>query len=180
MRIELTEPMQRQITPEIRRRIELALAEFPELVSHKVTVGATRSARLHGNAEGEKGIIRLSTRRRIGVTYFTIGHELTHLLQKPGLGLVPSGEVSCDIWTLARSELFLDEMPTYLGPLDCQAKTWTFHARAVRSLCIQAIQVRKINRRYIAWLQGKLREHFEQPMSLESTVRIPMRHIRRS
>ena len=161
MRIELTDPMRRQITPDVRQRIERALTEFPELHSHKVTVGATRSAGLHGNADGKNRIIRLSTRRRIGVTYFTIGHELTHLLQKPGLGLVPSGEVACDIWTLARSELFLDEMPTYLGPLDCKARAWSFHAKAVRALCIEAIQVRKTNRRYITWLQHKLREHFE-------------------
>lgn len=162
MRIELTEPMKRQITPEIWGRINRALAKFPELTRHTIRVGATRSPAVHGNADGENWTIRLSTRRRIGVTYFTIGHEVTHLLQKPGLGLVPSGEVACDIYTLARSELFLDEMPTYLGPLDCKAKSWTTHAQAVRSLCIQAIQVRNTDRRYIAWLQSKLRKHFEQ------------------
>ena len=160
MPIELTTPMRRQITPEIRGRIERALAAFPELDGRCIGVGATRTPRLHGTAEAEKWTIRLSTRRRIGVTYFTIGHELTHLLQRPGLGLVPSGEVACDIWTLARSALFLDEMPTYLEPLDCTASTWSAHAPAIRALCIQAIQLRATHRRYIQWLRERLSEHF--------------------
>ena len=163
MRIVLTAPMRKRITPELRGRIERALNEFPELAGHRITVGATRAPGLHGNAEGDKLTIRLNTRRRIGVTYFTIGHELTHLLQKPGLGIVPSGETACDIWTLSRSELFLDEIPAYLGPLSCSAGDWGDHAKAVRLLCIQAIQVRKTNRLYITWLQARLREHFEKP-----------------
>ena len=163
MRIVLTAPMRKRITPELLGRIERALTEFPELTGRTITVGAIRAPGVHGNAEGDKLTIRLNTRRRIGVTYFTIGHELTHLLQKPGFGIVPSGETACDIWTLARSELFLDEIPTYLGPLSCFARDWDGHANAVRLLCIRAIQVRKTNRRYITWLQAKLREYFQQP-----------------
>lgn len=167
MRIELTPPMKKRITPVITARIERALAEFPELDGHTVTVGAVRAAGVHGNAEGDTLTIRLNTRRRIGVTYFTIGHELTHLLQKPGLGLVPSGETACDIWTLARSELFLDEIPTYLGPLACSARDWNAHAGTVRQLCIRAIEVRKTHRLYITWLQARLREYFRAAESRE-------------
>ncbi len=162
MRIQLTSPMKKRITPELCSRIDRALAEFPELTGHTITVGAIRAPGLHGAAEGDKFTIRLNTRRRVGVTYFTIGHELTHLLQKPGLGLVPSGETACDIWTLARSELFLGEMPTYLGPISCSNRDWHLHAQAVRLLCIEAIHVRKTNRLYINWLQARLREYFSQ------------------
>ena len=161
--IELTAPMRKRMTPELRGRIERALAEFPELNGQRITVGAIRAPGVHGNAEGDQLTIRLNTRRRVGVTYFTIGHELTHLLQKPGLGIVPSGETACDIWTLARSELFLDELPTYLGPLSCPARDWRVHANAVRRLCLQAIEVRQTNRLYIRWLQARLREYFRQP-----------------
>lgn len=163
MQIRLTSPMKKRITPELHNRIFRALGEFPELTGHTITVGATRAPGLHGTAEGDKLTIRLNTRRRGGVPYFTIGHELTHLLQKPGLGLVPSGETACDIWTLARSELFLDEMPSYLSPISCSSRDWCLHAQAVRQLCIEAIRVRKTNRLYIQWLQGSLREHFSQP-----------------
>jgi hypothetical protein len=163
MQIELTAPMRKCITQQILGRIERALAEFPELAGSAITVGAVRAPGVHGNAEGDTLTIRLNTRRRVGVTYFTIGHELTHLLQKPGLGIVPSGETACDIWTLARSDLFLDEIPTYLTPLSCSARDWSRHAIAVRVLCIQAIRVRETNRRYITWLQARLREYFRQP-----------------
>jgi hypothetical protein len=95
------------------------------------------------------------------MTYFTIAHELTHLLQKPGLGTVPSGEVQCDIYALARSSLFTDDMPTYLPGLHCNKRTWKLHAPAVRSLCIEAIEVRKKRRTYIEWLSQATVEYFE-------------------
>ena len=160
--IVLTGPMRKRMTPEVLGRIERALAEFPELKGRTITVGAVMAPRVHGNAEGDKFTIRLNTRRRVGVTYFTIGHELTHLLQRPGLGIVPSGEIACDIWTLARSGLFLDEMPTYLGPISCSARDWGHHARAVQGLCQQAIEVRKTNRFYLLWLRARLHEYFRQ------------------
>jgi hypothetical protein len=46
------------------------------------------------------------------LAYFTIAHELTHLLQ--ARGLVPEGERACDLWALARSPLVVDAVPGYL------------------------------------------------------------------
>jgi hypothetical protein len=109
----------------------------------------------------------LNIKRRTGVSYFTVGHEFTHLLQKPGLGIVPDGEVQCDIWTLARSELFLDEMPSYLEVLPCTDETWEHHATLVRELCIRAIEVRRSNRRYIVWLRKMLQRYLDGPIQLE-------------
>ena len=100
------------------------------------------------------------------VTYFTIGHELTHLVQPPGLALIPSGEVQCDIWTLARDPLFLDEKPCYLE-MDCDGRSWRRHAHAVRDLCRRAIEVRRRNRRYIVWLREQLSAYFGRPGQLE-------------
>src|SRR5262249_17143872 len=74
--------------------------------------------------------IRLNTRARSGMSYFTIAHELTHLLQKPGLGTVPDGEIQCDIYALARSSLFTDDMPTYLPGLSCNKRDWTQRRRS--------------------------------------------------
>src|SRR5207245_8780477 len=99
---------------------------------------------------------------------FTIAHELTHLLQKPGLGTVPHGEVQCDIYTLARSSLFTDDMPTYLPGLRCRKTAWIHHAAAVRDLCIQAIEVRKVTRTYIAWLNDAIDDYFKNTFAVSS------------
>src|SRR5262245_38306602 len=109
MPVHYTGPMRAVLTADVEMRLENSLAQFPELANRTITVGLTKSA--DGTAEIESMTIRLNVRRRRPVSYFTIGHELTHLLQNGGLGIVPGGEVQCDVWTLARSDLFLDDRP---------------------------------------------------------------------
>jgi hypothetical protein len=161
-RLVLTAPMAKVAAPELIQRLERALRLFPELGDDPVTVGVTASRWLDGLAYPSERLIRLNPYRRRVVTYFTIGHELTHLLQPPGLALLPSGEVQCDIWTLARDPLFLDEKPCYLQ-VDCDGRSWRRHAHAVRALCRQAIDERSRNRRYIVWLRGQLANYFSRP-----------------
>ena len=161
-RLSLTAPMAAVASPELVTRLERSLALFPELGDAPVTVGVTASKRLDGLAIPAERLIRLNPYRRRHVTYFTIGHELTHLLQPPGLGLIPSGEVQCDIWTLARNPLFWDEKPCYLL-IDCDGRSWRRHAEAVASLCRQAIAERERNRRYIVWLRERLAHYFSVP-----------------
>ncbi len=160
----LTAPMTAVISPELRYQIGRALEEFPELGDRTVTVGLTAMPGIDGLAVAEEMRVRLNVNRR-RVSYFTIGHELMHLLQRPGLGIVPAGEVQCDIWTLARSELFLDEKPCYLE-LACRRRAWPRHAHTVRRLCRQALDVRRRDRRYILWLTNQLRAHFDGPAPL--------------
>jgi hypothetical protein len=151
---------------------------FPELGDDPVTVGVTASRWLDGLAIPSERFIRLNPFRRRMVTYFTIGHELTHLLQPPGLALIPSGEVQCDIWTLARDGLFLDEKPTYLQ-VNCDGRSWRRHARAVHRLCRRAIDERTRNRRYIVWLRQQLDDYFRptaaQPDLFDSLTQSPFR-----
>lgn len=165
MPLVFTGPLLNEMTLELGRKIEHAYSKFPELRDRRVIVGITKKRGLDGYAVGEDFCIRLNVNRRTGLSHFTIGHELTHLLQKPGLGTVPDGEVQCDIWTLARSELFLDEMPGYLE-IPCPEESWRDHARHVRELCIQAIEVRRANRRYIVWLRNMLRQYLTSPIQL--------------
>jgi hypothetical protein len=170
MKVELTRPMQKAMTPELMYRIERSLHEFPELEPYTVRVGLVLNSNDHGNAEARNFVIRLNTRARSGTTYFTIAHELTHLLQKPGgLGLVPFGEVQCDIYALARSSLFTDDMPTYLPGLKCNKKVWRDHADAVRELCKEAIEVRKVRRTYITWLREAIDQYFDRGLHLVNT-----------
>ena len=166
MPLKFTSPLLEATTPEMKRKIERAYSKFPELLDHRVTVGITKKRSLDGYAVVEDFCARLNIRRRTGVSYFTIGHELTHLLQKPGLGVVPDGEVQCDIWTLARSQLFLDEMPGYLDVHPCTEEGWKHDAKQVHELCVQAIEVRRTNRRYIVWLKNMLRQYFTGPQQL--------------
>ncbi len=154
----LTAPMAAVMSEDLRVRISRALEQFPELANRRITVGLTSMRGVDGLAIPDEMLIRLNVNRR-RVPHFTIGHELTHLLQRPGLGLVPQGEVQCDIWTLARSELFLDEKPCYLE-VACRAREWPDHAPAVRRLCRNALEVRRIDRRYILWLKQQLGDHF--------------------
>ena len=187
-RLVLTAPMAAVATPELVSRLERALALFPELGDERVTVGVTASPTLDGLAYPSERLIRLNPYRRKQVPYFTIGHELTHLVQPPGLALIPGGEVQCDIWTLARDSLFLDEKPCYLE-VRCDGRKWRRHAHAVRELCQKAIEVRQSNRRYIVWLRAQLAAYFnranvEQPslfdmMTADSNASEPSRALNR-
>jgi len=42
-------------------------------------------------------------------------------------------------------------------------RDWTHHAASVRDLCIEAIEVRKLRRTYIAWLSQAIDEYFKFP-----------------
>ncbi len=158
--------MREVMTDQLMDRIQVSLDQFPELSEHVITVGLNRSNHLHGSADIRNMTIRLNPRLRGGVTYGTMGHELTHLLQKPGLGIVPNGEEQCDIWTLARSELFLDDRPFYLCSDLWTRKMWPQHASNIRALCAKAIEVRKTNRRYKMWLEQKIHEYINSPVPL--------------
>jgi hypothetical protein len=126
------------------------LREFPELDGTTITIGYTK--RHLGVAIRDDMTIRLNPHHP---SYNTIGHELTHLLQ--GRGKIPGGEAQCDIWTLARSPLFLDEAPTYLALGSKIKSNWPRYSHRVRELCIAAIHHRATHRQYIQWLKRELR-----------------------
>jgi hypothetical protein len=130
-----------------------SLNKFPELNDKKIILGITYAN--DGNAvmdyEKDAFTIRLNPRR---VTYFTIGHELTHFLQF--LQLVPSGEKASDIFTLAKSRLFLDEPPSYLRIPKRLQDYWEENSSTIHTLSKDALEYRKENRNYIKWFENKL------------------------
>src|SRR5881628_1032428 len=97
--------------PRIRERLEFVRGFFPELASLTVRVGLARKRGVlgWGSLDPERPGIWV---RPLRLDYFTIAHELTHLLQ--ARGLVPRGERACDLWALARSPLIVDAPPGYL------------------------------------------------------------------
>jgi len=170
MPIQLTAPMKRRLTRRTFTMLERSLQLFPELTDKIVTVGYTRKHLGSATIVYRKGItlrliIRLRARK---VTYQTIGHELTHLIQGLAYGdrsrsrsadpaTVPSGEQQCDIWTLARDPLFCDDPPTYIKMPRSIRERWPEYAEQVRHLCLAAIEKRHTYRFYIRWLEEELR-----------------------
>ncbi|MGE5306469.1 MAG: hypothetical protein ACM3TN_24425 [Alphaproteobacteria bacterium] len=170
--------MRKRLTRRAQEMIENSLRHFPELNGHIITVGYTRKHLGSATVIYRKGVIsglaiRLKVRK---LTYQTIGHELTHLLQ--GLAharrssarfadpeKLPSGEKQCDIWTLARHELFCDDAPTYLRMPRLMRDSWPAYAAAVRALCIRAIDKRKVHRHYIQWLEAEIRALAHTPLT---------------
>jgi hypothetical protein len=170
MLLSFTPLMKMRLTRQAADMLERSLRYFPELKGKKITVGYTRahlgSATVVYRAGAvSKLVIRLQVRK---LTYQTIGHELTHLIQGLARGArtksrlkgdqrIPSGEKQCDIWTLARHPLFCDDPPTYLKMPRALRQAWLDYADDVRKLCVAAIETRKKNRFYIRWLESELR-----------------------
>lgn len=171
MPIRLTPQMKQRLTRRAHEMIERSLQLFPELKDAAITVGYTRKHLGSATVVYRKGtlyrmIIRLRVRK---VSYQTIGHELTHLIQGLAYGdrsrnretdpdKVPSGEKQCDIWTLARDPLFCDDAPTYIKMPRSIRERWPDYAETVRELCIAAIEKRHTYRQYIRWLEDEIRK----------------------
>ncbi len=176
MQIRLTPLMKQRLTRRAHEMIERSLRYFPELQDITVTVGYTRKHLGSATVIYRKGIIsRLIIRLKVRkLTYQTIGHELTHLIQGLGRGnhavprvadpdRIPSGETQCDIWTLARDPLFCDDPPTYLKMPRIMRERWMDYNESVRELCITAIAKRLTQRQYIRWLEDELRKLAQTP-----------------
>jgi len=97
--------------PRILERLEFVRRFFPELADRTVRVGLARKRGVlgWGSLDPERPGIWVRPRR---LSYFTIAHEFTHLLQ--ARRQVPRGERACDLWALARSPLLIDAPPGYL------------------------------------------------------------------
>jgi len=183
MPIRLTPQMKQRLTRRAHEMIERSLQLFPELRDTTITVGYTRKHLGSATVIYRKGIIyrmiiRLKVRK---VTYQTIGHELTHLIQGLAHGdrsgaraadpdKIPSGEKQCDIWTLARAPLFCDDAPTYIKMPRSIRERWPEYSESARDLCIAAIDKRHTYRQYIRWLEDEIRKLPKAPPQEKITV----------
>ncbi len=177
MPLSFTPPMKKRLTRRLDKMLRTSLCHFPELQGKAITVGYTHanlgSAVLPLYAKSEpKLTIRLNARM---LSYNTIGHELTHLVQtlhlwkksnrhSTAVNEIPGGEKQCDIWTLWRSNLFCDDAPSYLRLPRVVREDWPRYATSVRALCIRAIEKRKSYRFYIRWLESEIKTLARKPM----------------
>ena len=173
--------MKQRLTRRTLEMVQRALGYFPELQDAAITIGYTRkhlgsATVIYRKGELYRLIIRLRVRK---VTYHTIGHELTHLVQGLAYGHrgarsadpahIPVGETQCDIWTLARDPLFLDDPPTYIKMPRIMRERWSDYAESVRELCIAAIAKRPTQRLYIQWLEKEIIKLAKAPQREKTT-----------
>ena len=182
MQLKFTPLMKQRLTRRATEMIEHSLRYFPELKDSTITIGYTRKHLGSATVVYRKGIIaRLIIRFKVRkLTYQTIGHELTHLIQGLGRGnltaprvtdpdRIPTGETQCDIWTLARDPLFCDDPPTYIKLPRKMRERWPEYSESVRDLCIAAIDKRHTQRQYIRWLEQAICELAKAPKREKST-----------
>ena len=153
-RVLLRHPSKRRILKMVR----FALGFFPELDGTALRIGLARGAQ--GYASLEEPLIWLNPR---GLSYQTISHELVHLLQ--ARRLVPMGERSCDLYSLARDVLLVDAAPVYLEiPDDLVTPKGGLRPGAPRLLhttAHEAIRRRAVGERcYIRWFEKRIAAPF--------------------
>ena len=146
---------------ELDRKLRASLQLFPELEGERIEVGLTTTPFCLARAKTSlRDRIKICLNPHFPVTYFTLGHELTHFVQhldEEETGTkIPYGEVQCDVWTLARHELFLDSVPCYLKVPIHISNDWWRYSNLVRKLCIEAIEIRKTKRQYMKWLEHQI------------------------
>ena len=147
----------------IKERIDFVRYFFPELEGITVRCGLAKKPGVlgWGSLDPERPGIWIRPRR---LEYFTIAHELTHLLQ--ARGTVPRGERACDLWALARTPLVIDAPPGYLRMPRAFRKKCLSGEEAAR-LCDaarRAIEARIAgDRRYLKRFEEELAEATKPP-----------------
>lgn len=130
---------------------------FPELDGDTIRVGLTKQA--SGMAvPGSKELWLNPTH----ISYHTIAHEFTHLLQRRDLG-VPQGERSCDVFSLARHWTLNDVCPSYVkvpvSLMDARGMLSEEGSRAIYGAATDAVGRRHQGmRNYITWFESRLVE----------------------
>lgn len=165
--IYITKQLRSEMTQEYRyeldRKLRAVLPLFPELDAERLEVGLLSAPFTYAAAKTNlKDRIKIVINPRYSVTHFMLGHELTHFVQhlddeETGLK-IPYGEIQCDVWTLARDELFLDKQPFYLKLPNYIYDHWWRYSKLVRKRCIDAIEIRKTKSHYLKWLEHELFE----------------------
>ncbi len=159
-RLIRTSPHQARIV----ERLEFVRRFFPELDGISIHVGRAirRDVLGWGSMDPERPGIWIRPRR---LAFFTIAHELTHLLQ--ARELLPEGERACDLWAMARSPLVIDSLPGYLR-VPRVLRTCVTVEPATASLlhrlaCLAIARRAAGERRYLAAFEREVAECFAGP-----------------
>lgn len=156
-----TKPLIRNSSDEYRADLEAKFREsisfFPELNPKAVKFGlrttCVASAQTY-RFEDNQDFMSFGVNPTEVTRYYTMGHELMHFEQ--AISDIPSGEKQCDVWTMAKNEIFVDKAPRYIDIPTIIRKYWGLYKYDVRRLSIEAIERRKKERRYIQWMETEI------------------------
>ena len=155
MPLVYTRHADRLFSDRFKKKIADVYSFFPELQQTNIACGAIiKRGAIQGIATGwtQPPVVRLQP----DSSFYTIAHELTHLVQGNGSG-IPHGEITCDIWTVDRMPVeYLDQKPYYL--LSRISLDWKAKRKDVKRLCRQAIELRSSMHAYIVWLRHHIKE----------------------
>lgn len=155
-----TKPMMKSASVDFITNIQSmtleCLKEFPELHPKVIKFSYTSNFACAMTLKATEDTYNIGYNPNESLYYGVLGHELMHFAQL--YGKIPHGEKSCDVFTMARSELFMDHPPCYLIKGNEVYDNWSKYAADVRQLCIQAIEVRKTNKQYIKWVTKEIRK----------------------
>lgn len=144
----------------VSERVIKVLNEFPEYSQRKIKIGFIGSILRAGHFNGiSEEWVDISLERNPKL--YTIAHEFTHGIQRINDN-VPSGEKSCDIFTLARSCSYLDKPPCYLNIPKEVRENWEVWKEVLHFLAKEAIEKRNNGTRcYIKWFETEIKEKEE-------------------
>jgi hypothetical protein len=153
---EATRPLQKhRYCNQVLKRLSYVRRFFPELGERKIRVGLTRVASGMAVPGGHEIWFNPSQ-----ISYHAIAHEFVHLLQ--GSHGIPTGERSCDLFSLARHWTLNDTAPYYVRVprhfLDSKGNITPAYARLICSVARGAIEMKHGGlRNYIAYFEKTLR-----------------------
>lgn len=138
----------------VMRRLHYVRRFFPEFGDRQIRVGLTRAASGMAVPGGSEVWLNPNTS-----SYHTIAHEFIHLLQ--GTNGIPSGERSCDVFSLARDWTLNDAAPYYVRVprrfIDSNGKIQPEHARLIYRVACDALERRAAGRRnYISYFESSI------------------------
>jgi len=162
-----------KLPPEVRRelagRLETLHRYFRE-ITPSVNIGISRSydglafQSYDGSVKLMLGVRRTRTGKWRMPTYYTVAHELMHLVQFNSKH-IPGGERACDVFALSRlPPRFIDESPTYLVVPRGRRVRWTREdAEIAHELALEAVRRRAAGlRRYAAWWELEFERRVSQ------------------
>lgn len=134
---------------------------FPEFAEMPIRIGLTRAASGMAVPGGNEVWFNPNL-----LSYHTIAHEFMHLLQG-GHG-IPTGERSCDLFSLARHWTLNDAAPYYVrvpaAAVDGRGRVRPAWARLFYDTAVEAVQLRLTGKRnYISYFEKKLRHMVKHP-----------------
>ena len=127
---------------------------FPELSPTEIKFSYTNGFACAMTCKATKSKFNIGYNTNKPLYYAVLGHELMHFAQE--FTKIPSGEAACDVYTLARSNLFTDYPPSYIDLPPKVIENWSNYAHDVQKLCVESLEVRKHNKMYIKWLKKEI------------------------